>query len=168
MLPLYREFVKSRRYAERWSRAVREADLDTLLRMFRKQVPNAQLNSFSTNGIGFFVDLIFAGPTGHYTNATTIVPGMAQFTFSTQVLRHISTTVAPLYDKLYSSRLFARHTAEAINRNNEEKLKRLLKPYIKSCYITAINIESSGLKISFNFPGSELIYLNEFFLDKVP
>ncbi|MCM3748961.1 hypothetical protein M3223_16520 [Paenibacillus pasadenensis] len=142
--------------------------MDTLLRMFRKQVPNAQLNSFSTNGIGFFVDLIFAGPVGHYTNATTIIPGMAQFTFSTPVLRHISATVIPLYRKLAASRLFARHVAEAINRNNEEKLKRLLRHYVKSRFLVGINIQDSGFYLSFKFPGSRLIYRNQFFLDKVP
>ncbi|QJC52011.1 hypothetical protein HGI30_10920 [Paenibacillus albicereus] len=166
MLPLYREFLRSRRFAERWSEAVREADLDTLLRLLNRFVPREEVQSFSTNGIGFFVDLRVPPPLERYTNATTIVPGTAQFTFQPEALRLISRAIVPLYRRLASNPSYARLVALAISRNDNARLKRLVLPYARSRYLAGIQIESSGFVLRFKFPGTGLVYLNEFFYEK--
>ncbi|OXM16461.1 hypothetical protein [Paenibacillus herberti] len=168
MLPLYREFVRDRQFSRRWSQAVKEADLDTLLLLFQEKVPFAVLDAFSTNGIGFFADFSYPAPLNSYTNATSIIPGTAQFTFSSTALRRISTAIVPLYRKLSTSRLFARHAADAVKRGDDEKLDRLLRPYVRSRFLVDIQIKSSGFQLSFKFPGSNLIYQNKFFFDKLP
>ncbi|QGG56256.1 hypothetical protein [Paenibacillus sp. B01] len=167
MLPLYREFLRSRKFAERWCEAVREADLDTLLKLLARFVPRRDIQSFSTNGIGFFADVRVEEPFGHYTNATTIVPGMAQFTFQPEALRLISRAILPLYRRLSSNPAYARLVALAVSRSDEGRLRRLVLPYARSRYLAGIHIESAGFYMSFKLPGSRLVYVNEFFQEKL-
>ncbi|MGU3473249.1 hypothetical protein ACLBWT_19145 [Paenibacillus sp. D51F] len=166
MLPLYARFVRSRPFAEEWSAAVRAADLDTLLKLFREEIPLAPVNSFSTNGIGFFVDFKYPPPVQTYTNATTIPPGTAQSAFSAAMLRRLSEAVLPLYRQLAGSGIFAREAAVLIRSGQEERFRRLIRPYVRSRHLTGIHLESFGFYMSFQYPGSKHIYRNEFFHEK--
>ncbi|WP_052703131.1 hypothetical protein [Paenibacillus beijingensis] len=163
MLPLYKELAKSRLFASKWCQAVREADLGTIQKLFRSKVPSARIESLSTNGIGFFVDLSFPKPLEYYTNATTIPPGTVQFTYSSSVIRRLSASVLPFYRGLSSSPLYAKSVANAVRLGDKRKLNLLIRLYVKSTFLIAVETGPSGFSLAFKYPAERYVYMNEFF-----
>src|SRR5690606_13401231 len=79
MLPFYRAVATSKSFATMWSRAVVTANLDMMKKLLDSAAPQAARQGLGTNGIGYFVDFVFAKLV--YTNGTTIPPGTVQFVF---------------------------------------------------------------------------------------
>lgn len=162
MLPLYAKFLKSRMFADQWSKAVRETDLNTLNKLFRSVAPNAPIESLATNEIGFFVDLKYPKPQDHYTNGTTITPDQTQHNFSAIILRRISLAILPLYRAISRSKVLAGAIVNAIRFHDLLKLNQLIRLYIPTKYLIGVQIVPSGFSLAFKYPSSKFIYKNEF------
>ncbi|MBM7563376.1 hypothetical protein [Paenibacillus sacheonensis] len=147
----------------RWSKAVRKADLDALLAMFKSVVKTAKLNSFSVNGIGYFVDFAFEEPVLQYTNGTTIPPGSTQFTFSTPIHQAIARAVLPFYRALASSKSYAAALAAAINGNHAARVRSLIRRKVPTAALKCIQIRFSGLFLDFAYASSKFTYRNLLF-----
>lgn len=163
MIPLYRKIACNQRFALRWSKAVRKGDLDTLLAMFKSVSPQAKLDGFSVNGIGYFVDFAFPKPVFLYTNGTTIPPGTAQFTFSTPIHRAIAGAVLPFYRALADSKSYASALAAAINANNSARVRCLVRHRVTTTALKTIRTRFSGVTLNFKYASSKHTYSNELF-----
>ncbi|QHT61683.1 hypothetical protein GXP70_18030 [Paenibacillus lycopersici] len=163
MIPFYRKIAGSRSYALRWSKAVRQGDLDTLIKMFKKVAPMAKYDSFSVNGIGYFIDFAFPAPTVLYSNGTTIPPGTVQFTFSTPVHQALARAVLPFYCKLSNSTTYANALAAAIRADNAARVRCLVRQQVRTTALKKIRIDFSGVELNFKFTRCSYTYRNLLF-----
>ncbi|GAA3402721.1 hypothetical protein ACFFNY_04995 [Paenibacillus hodogayensis] len=162
MIPFYRKIARDNHYARQWSSAVRNVDLDKLLRLFRQTVKLRSPN-LSTNGIGYFLDVPFAAPLYLYTNGTSIQPGEAQFQFSTKAHRTIACAILPLYRTIRDSPPFASALVHAIRRGNRPLVERLVRSRVRSPRLHSVALIESGFAMGFRIPGVKHVYYNEFF-----
>ena len=162
MAPFYYKIAVNKTFAKAWSKAIRDADLGKMEKLFYTVV-TAKFNSLSTNGIGYFVDFEFPKPTFQYTNGTSIIPGMTQFTFAAPVHRAIARAVLPFYIALSANRSFAAAVALAVRTNNKKQLSKLVRLYISSKALKSINIEFSGISLGFKYKGVRFTYENKLF-----
>ncbi|WP_308634348.1 hypothetical protein [Paenibacillus silvisoli] len=167
MVPFFTKIVSNYSYALKWSKAVRTADLDKLSALFRSVVPNAKLNGFSTNAIGYFFDFDFPAPVLQYSVGTTIPPGSTQFTFSTPIHRAIARALLPFYRALKSSSCYAAAVAAAINGNQLTRLHTLLRQKIASYALKSIEIDFTGAALSFKYKSSKFTYRHLLFREFV-
>ncbi|WP_219837531.1 hypothetical protein [Paenibacillus sp. R14(2021)] len=167
MTPFYMKIAGNRSFALRWSRAVRQANLDVLLALFKAVTPPAKLSGFSVNGIGYFIDFQFPPPTLQYSNGTTIPPGTAQFTFSTPIHRAIARAVIPFYTALSKSPAYAVALASAVNANDIARIRRLVRQKVTSKALQAVTSDFSGVTLTFKFRGSRFLYRNLLFREIV-
>jgi hypothetical protein len=165
MLPFYQKIASSRSYSVKWARAVRQADLSTLMQLFHSVVPKAQYASFSTNAIGYFIDFPFPKPIYAYTNATSLRPGTTQFTFNSVIHSQIATAIVPLYQEIVRNPSYAALIVKAVRSHNQAFLIRLIRSKVTTSRLTTIEIQYSGMSLGFRYPGSKYTYYNEFFRD---
>lgn len=164
MLPFYSKIVRCPRFAARWARAVRKADLSRMEKMLRKAAPGtARKTSLAVNGIGYFVDFNARRPIYQYVNATSIRPGTVQFYFNNRVHRSIACAILPLYRKLAVNKRFASDVVRAIRTNNKRRLSWLIRSQIKSKALCTISIRHSGFSLGFKYPFSPYTVYNECF-----
>ncbi|QHW34505.1 hypothetical protein GZH47_29400 [Paenibacillus rhizovicinus] len=167
MIPLYSKIARNQSFALRWSKAVRQGDLDTLIAMFKSVAPMAKYDSFSVNGIGYFIDFAFPEPIQQYSNGTTIPPGTTQFTFSTPINRAISRAVLPFYRKLARSTAYASALAEAINANHVSRVRCLIRQQVTTKALKTIEVRFSGVELNFKYTSSTFAYRNLLFREIV-
>lgn len=162
MLPFYRKIACDRRYARQWSAAVASADLDGMLRLFRRTVP-LRNPALATNGIGYFLDVPFPAPLFQYTNGTSLKPGTTQFRFSPKAHRAIASAIIPLYRTLRDSSPFASALAAAVRRGNRRLVERLVRSRVGSRHLHSVTLIEAGFAMGFRIPGEPYTYYNEFF-----
>ena len=163
MIPFYKKISRDRNYALRWSKAVRQGDLDTLIALFKAVTRPAKLAGFSTNGIGYFIDFAFPAPVLLYSNGTTIPPGSTQFTFSTPIHRAIARAVLPFYKALAGSKAYAADLAAAVNAKDAARVRCLVWRKVKTCGLQSVAIRFSGVELNFKFKSSRFTYRNLLF-----
>ncbi|CAG7653258.1 hypothetical protein ACFQI7_30705 [Paenibacillus allorhizosphaerae] len=166
MIPFYRRIASNRKYAAAWTVGVRRANLTKLLRLLQEAgivVPSPGVGSFSTNGIGYFVDFSAPAPIGIYTNGTSLRPGTTQFYFNTRVHRMIARAVLPLYRKMAFDRVFAARIVRLIRTNNTAMLNRVVRNLVTTSALRSVTISSSGFKIGFKYAASPFVFYNQFF-----
>ncbi|WP_163852647.1 hypothetical protein [Paenibacillus elgii] len=155
MIPFYRRIATDPAYAAAWTRGVRRADLDALIRLFRQVgLSERRYASLSTNGIGYFVDFNAPKPIVLYSNGTTIRPGTTQFYFNTKVHRAVAKAILPFYQEIVTNRPFACIVVRAIRSGNRGLLDRLVRSMIKTPHLRSVSIESSGIRCSFKYAAS--------------
>lgn len=162
MLPFYRKIARNASYNRQWSAAVRKADLDKMLKLFRQTVPLKEPD-LSANGIGYFLDVEFPLPLLQYTNGTSIQPGQAQFTFNATIHRTIATAIIPLYEAIVRNRAFAIALAAAIRRRNRRTIERLVRSKVRSPHLRSVTTITAGFAMGFRMPSIRHTYFNEFF-----
>ncbi|MBP1990497.1 hypothetical protein [Paenibacillus eucommiae] len=166
MLPFYRKIACNRVFSVKWAKAVREADLDTMLKMFRSVV-SVPLSSFATNAIGYFIDFPFSEPIGPYTNATSLRPGTTQFTFNSTIHQHIAKAILPLYTEIIRNPHYTALIVRAIRNNNQAFLDRLIRSKVITKRLISIDIDYSGMFLGFRYPASKFVYYNQFFRERI-
>ncbi|MFC5648420.1 hypothetical protein ACFPYJ_04640 [Paenibacillus solisilvae] len=162
MAPFYYKIAVNKTYAKAWSKAVREADLDKMEKLFQTAV-TGKPNGLSANGIGYFVDFEFPKPILQYTNGTSIIPGTAQFTFATPVHRAIAKAILLFYIKLSTDRSYAASVASAVRSNNKRRLSHLVRMYVTSKALKSITIDFAGFSLGFKYRGVKHTYENTLF-----
>ncbi|KPV58369.1 hypothetical protein QJ48_17045 [Paenibacillus sp. A3] len=161
MIPFYRRIASDPAYAAAWTRGVRRADLDTLLRLLRQVgLSERRYASLSTNGIGYFVDFDAPKPIVLYSNATTVRPGTTQFYFNTKVHRAIAKAILPFYREIVVNRPFACIVVRAIRSGNRALLDRLVRSIVKIPHLRSVSIESSGFRLGFKYAASPFRFDN--------
>ncbi|MFC4809500.1 hypothetical protein [Paenibacillus sp. GCM10023250] len=163
MVPFYTKIATNRCFALRWSKAVRRGDLNTLLRLFKSVTTFTKRDGFSTNAIGYFVDIGFPDPISTYTNGTTIPPGSTQFTFSTPIHQAIARAVLPFYRALARSTAYAAAVAAAINGNRLATVRCLVRRKVKTAALKSVRIRFSGVELNFKYRSSPFTYRNLLF-----
>jgi hypothetical protein len=161
MLPFYKKIACDRVFSLKWAKAVRGADLSTMLKMFRSVISLAACSSFSANGIGYFIDFPFPKPIYHYTHATSLLPGTTQFTFDSTVHRHIAKAILPLYREMNRNRAYLTLLAQCIRSGHTGFLNRLIRSKVTTKRLVSIEIRSSGMRLGFRYPTSELVYYHQ-------
>lgn len=162
MIPFYRKIARDERYALQWSAAVRKADLDKMLRLFR-QTARLRSPNLSTNGIGYFLDVPFPAPLYQYTNGTSLRPGTTQFRFSAKAHRTIAAAILPFYRAIRDYGPFATALAAAIRRGNRSLVERLVRSRVRSRHLHSVTLIESGFAMGFRVPGVRFTYYNEFY-----
>lgn len=166
MLPFYRRILRSKAFAERWGKAVANADLKRLERMFQCVSPTARtVYHIGTNGIGYFVSLPFPKPIHAYGQGITIPPGAARFFFESCVHRAIVRSVFPFYHSLASNRTFARAVAKGVRCSDATSIRRLVRSRVRTIALYSIVIEDAGIAMSFRYPFSKYTYRLALFQD---
>ncbi|KIL39951.1 hypothetical protein SD70_16880 [Gordoniibacillus kamchatkensis] len=164
MVPFYVRIAADPQYAARWSRGVRQADPDALLKLLQKELPGAgRRYDFATNGIGYFVEVRFPQPIAQYTNGTSQQPGTAQFRFNTSAHRLIAQAVLPLYRTIAGSKPFAEALSAAVRRRDRAMLERLVRCRVRSLHLRLVMLTEAGFALGFRIPGVSGTYFNEFF-----
>jgi hypothetical protein len=167
MIPFYRKVACSSNFSDKWAKAVREAELTIMESMLRSVIPQQQILSLATNGIGYFIDYPFPKPIYAYTNATSLRPGTAQFTFNSSIHRAIAKAVLPLYTNIARNQQFTALIVKAIRTQNKQLMDRLIRSAIPTPRLVSIEIRYSGLFLGFKYPSSKYVYYNELFREGV-
>lgn len=162
IIPFYRKITCDAIYGRRWAAAVKSTDLGAMLRLFRQAVP-LRNPSLATNGIGYFLDVLFPAPLYVYTNGTSLRPGTTQFRFSAKAHRLIAAAILPLYRTIAGSKPFASALAEAIRRSDQSIVERLVRSRVSSRYLHSVTLTEAGFAMGFRIPNVRFTYYNEFF-----
>lgn len=166
MFPFYKKIARSPRFSKNWAKAVRQANLEQLEKLFQKAAPRtAKRTSLGVNGIGYFVNFPVKAPINEYVNATSIRPGTVQFYFNAKVHSLISRAILPLYIQLACNRCFARQVAKAIRTRDQAKINQLICRYVKSRALCSISFTNSGFSMGFKYRFSPYKVYHEFFKD---
>ncbi|QYR23800.1 hypothetical protein KZ483_13445 [Paenibacillus sp. sptzw28] len=160
MLPFYRKIAFNKTFADAWSKAVRELDLDTMEQAFKSASPSAPVDGLSVNGIGYFIDFRLPKPVIQYTNGTALQLGKARFEFSTPIHRSIARAVLPLYRALSRFSAYASAVAAAIRRKDSRSLQRLISVRVRTKALQSVKIKYSGINLEFKYKSSKLAYNN--------
>ncbi|ANE48729.1 hypothetical protein SY83_04650 [Paenibacillus swuensis] len=163
--PFYRKIVQDEAYSAEWAKAVRTGDLNQLLKLFQLAVGKVNLLAFSTNAIGYFIDLPVPKPLESVTNATSIRPGQVQFTFSSAVHRAVARAILPLYREIAVNRGYAALIVKAIRSNNQPFLEQLIRSKVKTSRLVKVEL-NNGFFLGFKFPGSRYVYYNQIFHER--
>ncbi|AEI46248.1 hypothetical protein [Paenibacillus mucilaginosus] len=169
MLPFYHRIATNRAFAAAWTKGVRRGDLGVLERLLREvQLYLPRISSFSTNGIGYFVDFRAPRPVLQYTNGTSLRPGTAQFYFHTGVHRSIARVLVPLYREIVRNKPFARLIVAAVRSGNTGLLTRLVRSKVTTRALKSVTIEFSGFALGFRYAASPYTFYNQFFRELTP
>ncbi|RKD25918.1 hypothetical protein BEP19_03030 [Ammoniphilus oxalaticus] len=165
-LPFYRKIANDPLYGQRWSAAVRNADLDQMNRLIKQTIPRFDRHQFAlgVNGIGYFIDAPTPGQLGIFTNSTAIPPGKVQFHFSAKAHRLIANAIQPLYEGISSNALFSKTIVEAIFRKETRILNQVIRSKVDSPNLQMVAIMPYGFRLRFKFPFDKYPYDNAFFL----
>lgn len=163
MLPFYQRIAKDKVYAERWSSAVVELELEEMLRLLRAAAPVKRLQPIATNGIGYFVTFPYEKGDVELVNGTTIPPGSVQFTFSTRAHRDVAKAILPLYRTLANNRPYAEALSKAIEKRDERIVGMMVRQLVKSKRLKSVVIEHPGFALEFKFPYNRFVYRNLLF-----
>jgi hypothetical protein len=166
ILPFYKKIAYDRAFSMKWAKAVRVADLATMLKMFHSVNPLAACSSFSANGIGYFIDFPFPKPIYLYTHATSLLPGTAQFTFESTVHCHIAKTILPLYREMIRNKAYLTLLTQCIRSGHTGVLNLLIRSKVTTERLVSIEIRSSGMWLGFRYPMSKFVYYHQFFRDR--
>jgi hypothetical protein len=165
MLPFYTKVALNRKFAERFTTAVVNADLGLMEKLLSGIPTLANSHNYGTNGIGYFFSFPFPLSTNFYTNGTTIPPGIVQFTFNTKVHRNIARAVLPLYHMLATNRSFAEVFAKAIRYKNKKAISVMVRGIIMTKFLRSVTIEASGFALLFKYNFSKYPYRNLLFVE---
>ncbi|TVX99029.1 hypothetical protein [Cohnella terricola] len=164
MLPFYKAIALNPKYAARWSKAVKSANLAQMQKLLRLVSPSAS-KEFGSNGIGYFISFSLPRANDYFTNGTTIPPGSVQFFFETRVHRSIARSVVPLYRKMATSRTFAQALAKSIRSSDTKAVSRLIRLHVNTPALKSVSIENSGFALLFDYKFSKYPYRNLLFRD---
>lgn len=162
MLPFYKAIAHNPKYAARWSKAVKSADLAQMQKMLRLVSPSAG-KELGSNGIGYFISFSLPQSNVNFTNGTTIPPGSVQFLFETRVHRSIARSVLPLYRKMATDRSFALALAKSICQRDTKAVNRMIRLHVSSPALKSVSIENSGYALLFDYKFSKYQYRNLLF-----
>jgi hypothetical protein len=166
LLPFYRKIAVNRAFSIKWAKAVRQADVSTMVKLLRSVVPKPPYAALASNGIGYFIDYPFPKPIYAYTNATSLRPGTIQFTFNSTIHRNIAKAILPLYNEIVCNTPYAAKLVQCIRSNNTAFLERLIRSKVTTKRLVSIEIRCSGMFLGFRYPASRYVYYNEFFRDE--
>lgn len=167
MTPFYRAIATNRRYAQRWSEAVMDADLTKMEHMLRQVSPLAARQGIASNGIGYFISFASPPPIDNVANGVTIPPGSVRFFFETRSHRSLAYHVLPFYRTLAQDKVFAIRLARAILQRDRARIRRLLRACIRTPHLRTIAIQDEGIFLTFAFPFSRFQYQNVLFRDVI-
>ncbi|MCC3376559.1 hypothetical protein [Cohnella sp. REN36] len=167
MLPFYQAVASSETFARKWSRALLSLDLDRMLKLLRAVSRGARKErlGIGTNAIGYFVSFPAAKPIWQYTDGVTIPPGTVQYTFETRIHRAIARAVLPLYRELARNRCFAAALAGAIRSGDRRAANAMTRGLVGTAALARVEIESSGLALTFRYKSTQYPYRHLFFRD---
>lgn len=158
LLPFYQTIARNRKYAQQWSKAVLNTDLDNMQKMLAYLSPAYKQAGLGSNAIGYFISFTFPKPINLYTNAITIPPGCVQFFFDTSVHRAMARSLVPFYQRLARNNTYALALARAIRANCEHTVNRLVRRYITIPALQSVKIQSSGIALTFKYSFSKYPY----------
>lgn len=166
MLPFYEKIVRDRIYAIRWSRAVRRANLNEMIRLLKQVIPRFDIEDFglAADSAGYAVDVPVPKPVELYTNGTSI-PVFVQAHFNTNAHRAVARAILPLYRAIIKSQTFAKAIVQAFTRNQIHILNRLVRSKVKSPYLKKVDVVPFGFLMRFKTPFDKYPYDNSFFLN---
>ncbi|GGA37078.1 hypothetical protein [Paenibacillus physcomitrellae] len=165
MLPFYQAVAASESFAREWSRSIVRADLSAMRKLLDTAAPSAGKQGLGTNGIGYFMTFGFPKEDVYYTNGTTIPPGNVRFTFQTGTHRQIAKAVIPFYRELICNRPYAQTLAKAIRRKDRRAAAYMVRSLIGTKALRSVEIESSGITLTFKYRSTKWIYQNLLILE---
>lgn len=163
MYPFYHAVANYPEFAEQWSKAVVDADIDRMQQLLLAVAPSSTDQPFDANGIGYVVLFELPTPVVLYGAGTSIVPGTVQFSFETNIHRAIAKSVSPLYRKLVHDTSFRLTFAKGIRNTDRIGIARLVRGLVKTTALKRVAIEDSGITLSFKYSESKYTYENMFF-----
>lgn len=159
ILPFYRKIACNKRYAVRWGKAVVDADLGAMIRLFRLASPTAKHPLPGSFKSGYNIYFEFKGPIDIYGVDMLLPPGtLAQLRTQTKAHMAIARVLLPLYQKLATSKIFAELFARAIRHNNTRFVQLIVRKLVRSRYLKSVNIQGSGIALAFQFGFSSYTY----------
>ncbi|NEW09106.1 hypothetical protein GK047_24325 [Paenibacillus sp. SYP-B3998] len=157
-LPIYLKIALSPLYAARLTLAIRNANLNTINRLF-KEVTSG-FNSVGSNTFGFSIQFAAPAPANEVGNATN-TKGNVRLTVSS--LRSISKRVLRLYGKISRDNAFATQLVQAAKVGNNIRLRALITPLLPSNSLVAVQGDRTGIVLQIK-SSTGVVFISQFFV----